>query len=86
MKSKVPTQASSDTAPRTYGNTLETKTQWHMPVTPAPGRWKQKDQEFKAIFDFTSASPGYPRPHLKTKTKQNRKKTKVCLVKTLELG
>jgi hypothetical protein len=57
-----------------------------MPVTPAPGRWKQKGQEFKAIFDFTSASPGYPRPHLKTKTKQNRKKTKVCLVKTLELG
>lgn len=40
----------------------------------------------KAILDYISASPGCRRPHLKTKTKQNGKKTKVCLVKTLERG
>ena len=45
MKSKVPTQASSDTAPRTYGNTLETKTQWHMPEVPCTWVAKAKGSE-----------------------------------------
>lgn len=52
----------------------------HTPVTPAPGSWKQKGREFKAILDYISTSPGCPRPHLKTKTK----KIKVRLLRTLE--
>lgn len=59
---------------------------WHTPVASAPGSWKQKGWEFKAILDYISTSPGCPRPHLKTKTKKTGKKIKVRLVKTLEGG
>lgn len=64
--------------------TFQIQARCHTPVTPAPGSWKQKGREFKAILDYISTSPGCPRPHLKTKTKKTGKKIKVCLLRTLE--